>query len=113
MNAVSPTGSGIGVRVLQVHRTFPGGVNALEGVDLDIAPGSFVALVGPSGCGKSTLLRIIASLDTASRGQVELAPSSGQALASRAPIAYVFQDAHLLPLQEQDLHLFEFLQINY
>jgi NitT/TauT family transport system ATP-binding protein len=80
-----------------VHRTFPGGVEALDGVQLDISPGSFVALVGPSGCGKSTLLRIIAGLDEATRGGVELAPAAGQAEASRAPIAYVFQDAHLLP----------------
>ncbi|WP_224371417.1 ABC transporter ATP-binding protein [Hyalangium versicolor] len=97
VNAIPQSGSGIGVRALQVHRTFPGGVHALEGIDLDIVPGSFVALVGPSGCGKSTLLRIIAGLDTASSGRVELEPSSGQVLASRAPIAYVFQDAHLLP----------------
>jgi NitT/TauT family transport system ATP-binding protein len=92
-----PSGSGIGVRVEQVQRTFPGGVAALDGVELEIAPGSFVALVGPSGCGKSTLLRIIAGLDTATRGQVVLAPASGQPHGSRAPIAYVFQDAHLLP----------------
>jgi NitT/TauT family transport system ATP-binding protein len=89
--------SGIGVRVEQVHRTFPGGVAALEGVSLELAPGSFAALVGPSGCGKSTLLRIIAGLDVATRGRVELAPGAGEVHASRAPIAYVFQDAHLLP----------------
>ncbi|MBN1203514.1 MAG: ABC transporter ATP-binding protein [Myxococcaceae bacterium] len=90
-------GSGIRVRVARVHRTFPGGVEALDGVELDITPGSFVALVGPSGCGKSTLLRIIAGLDEATSGGVELVPAVGQAEAWRAPIAYVFQDAHLLP----------------
>jgi len=92
-----PPGSGIAVRIEQVHRTFPGKVAALDGVDLDIAPGAFVALVGPSGCGKSTLLRIIAGLDSPTRGRVVLSPASDQAQASRAPIAYVFQDAHLLP----------------
>src|SRR3954452_3945561 len=97
MTAALPGGSGIGVRVEHVSRIFPGGVAAVEGVDLRIAPGSFVALVGPSGCGKSTLLRIIAGLDTATLGRVELSPASGQVHASRAPIAYVFQDAHLLP----------------
>ncbi|WP_317987821.1 ABC transporter ATP-binding protein [Hyalangium gracile] len=66
-------------------------------MNLEIAPGSFVALVGPSGCGKSTLLRIIAGLDSATRGRVVLAPGAEQVHASRAPIAYVFQDAHLLP----------------
>ena len=94
---LAPPGGGIAVRIEQVHRTFSGKVAALDGVDLDIAPGAFVALVGPSGCGKSTLLRIIAGLDAATRGSVVLSPGSEQAHASRAPIAYVFQDAHLLP----------------
>jgi NitT/TauT family transport system ATP-binding protein len=93
----SSPGSGIGVRIEQVRRVFPGGVTALEGVELEIAPGAFVALVGPSGCGKSTLLRIIASLDSATQGRVVLSSEPAQVRASRAPIAYVFQDAHLLP----------------
>jgi NitT/TauT family transport system ATP-binding protein len=93
----SSPGSGIGVHIEQVRRVFPGGVTALEGVELEIAPGAFVALVGPSGCGKSTLLRIIASLDSATQGRVVLSSEPAQARGSRAPIAYVFQDAHLLP----------------
>ncbi len=65
------------------------GVHALAPVDLEIAEGSFVALVGPSGCGKSTLLRIVAGLEPASAGEVFVR--------DRDRIAYVFQDAHLLP----------------
>ena len=67
----------------------------LDGIDLDIAPGDFVALLGPSGCGKSTLLRLAAGLD---------APSAGSVLADDAPIAcpdpsrvLVFQDPTLFP----------------
>ncbi len=47
-------------------------VLALDGVSLDVAPGEFVCLVGASGCGKSTLLNLVAGLDRASGGRVEL-----------------------------------------
>ncbi len=61
---------------------------ALDGMDLGIERGDFVALIGPSGCGKSTLLRIIAGLDTA---------DAGESRVTERAISYVFQDAHLLP----------------
>jgi len=95
--------AGIRVRVDGVRKTFPGGVDAVGGVDLDIAQGSFVALLGPSGCGKSTLLRLIAGLDSPSHGQIthtSSAPAETQgAVGARIPgsTAFVFQDAHLLP----------------
>ncbi|SFT52987.1 ABC transporter ATP-binding protein [Arthrobacter sp. ov118] len=61
----------------------------LNGVDLDIAPGEFVALLGPSGCGKSTLLRALAGLDRDVRGSGVI----------RVPdrVSVVFQDSRLLP----------------
>jgi sulfonate transport system ATP-binding protein len=76
------------VRVRNLKRTFTlKGV--LNGVDLDIARGEFVALLGRSGSGKSTLLRAIADLDSEARGSGEIdAPAN---------IAVVFQDARLLP----------------
>ena len=48
-------------------------VQALEGVDLDIAEGQFVAIIGPSGCGKSTLLRLVAGLTAPDAGTVTIA----------------------------------------
>ncbi|RRO19886.1 ABC transporter ATP-binding protein [Saccharopolyspora rhizosphaerae] len=55
----------------------------LDGLDLDIEPGQFVALLGPSGCGKSTLLRILADLDQEVTGEVEVAQR--RAVAFQAP----------------------------
>jgi putative ABC transport system ATP-binding protein len=52
-------------------KTFEGGsMRALDGVDLEVAVGEFVAVVGPSGCGKSTLLHLIAALDRADEGSI-------------------------------------------
>ncbi|MEO7327700.1 MAG: ABC transporter ATP-binding protein [Minicystis sp.] len=91
-----PAAAGFRVQIQGVRRVFPGGVVAVDGVDLDLAPGSFVALLGPSGCGKSTLLRLVAGLDRPSEGAV-LLDGAEVRLADRPPIAYVFQDPHLLP----------------
>lgn len=89
----TPAAAG-GVRVLirGVRRSFATGVEAISGLDLDIAPGSFVALLGPSGCGKSTLLRLVAGLDRPDAGEVKVGDG-----ARRPSIAYVFQDPHLMP----------------
>lgn len=88
---------GVRVKVEGLRRTFPGNVAVLSGLDLDVAPGSFVALLGPSGCGKSTLLRLVAGLDRAEAGHISFTPTLERTQGERAPIAYVFQDAHLLP----------------
>jgi putative spermidine/putrescine transport system ATP-binding protein len=52
-----------------LHRHY-GEVRALDGLDLDLAPGEMVVLLGPSGCGKTTALRILAGLDVADSGSV-------------------------------------------
>jgi len=92
--------AGVAVRVAQVSRTFrtPGepDVRAVDGLDLRVEAGAFVAILGPSGCGKSTLLRMIAGLDRPDAGAIELRDAAGSA-APRGALAYVFQDAHLLP----------------
>jgi len=76
------------VRVRALHRAF-GARTILDGIDLDIRRGEFVALLGRSGSGKSTFLRALANLDHEVQGDGEL----------RVPekLSVVFQDARLLP----------------
>ncbi len=75
-----------------------GAVEVIKGVDLTIEAGAFCVFVGPSGCGKSTLLRMIAGLEEASSGTIEIAGRdvTGQEPSKRG-IAMVFQSYALYP----------------
>lgn len=91
---VSMADTKFAVELRNVRRVFAHTVTAIDGVDLQIGAGEFVAILGPSGCGKTTLLRIIAGLDQADSGSVHARFATGSAAKQ---LAYVFQDAHLLP----------------
>ena len=82
---------GASVRLKQVKRNF-GHLSVLDGVDLEIEPGSFVAIVGQSGSGKSTLLRIIAGLDQDFGGSVAI-DAEGETVSARI----MYQEPRLLP----------------
>ncbi|AFR51081.1 ABC transporter ATP-binding protein [Gordonia sp. KTR9] len=72
-------------------------VTALAGVDVELAPGSFTALVGPSGCGKSTLLRILADLEIGSSGSVTIGDRSPRDIRTSGELGIAFQEPALLP----------------
>ena len=78
------------LRLSGVRKVFGSGdrsVTALSGVDLDVAPGEFVAIVGGSGCGKSTLLSLVAGIAKPTSGTIE----------ARGGVALMFQESTLLP----------------
>jgi len=81
-----------------VRKTYPGGVEAIKGVDFEVGDGQFCVLVGPSGCGKSTLLRMVAGLETVTSGEIDI---GGRVVNQVEPadrdIAMVFQNYALYP----------------
>jgi multiple sugar transport system ATP-binding protein len=88
--------AGIALRALR--KVFPGGVRAVDGLDLDIADGEFFALLGPSGCGKTTLLRTIAGLEQPTSGDVLIGDRRVTHLSpGKRDVAMVFQDYALFP----------------
>jgi sulfonate transport system ATP-binding protein len=79
----------------KLGKTYPNGVNALQGFSAKIQLGEIVAIIGGSGCGKSTLLRAIAGLDRATTGAVTLDGST--ITAPHEKIGIIFQEPRLLP----------------
>ena len=96
------------VRGMGVTKRYGSGdtaVDALRGVDVEFAAGSFAAIMGPSGSGKSTLLHILAGLESPTSGTVEISdkPIAGLSdreltLLRRREIGFVFQSFNLLPV---------------
>ncbi|NUT32503.1 MAG: ATP-binding cassette domain-containing protein [Hamadaea sp.] len=90
------------IELRQLRRTFPGGVTALDGVDLTVAPGEIYGVVGRSGAGKSTLLRTVNLLERPDDGTVRVDGQSlttlspAQLRAARRRIGMIFQHFHLL-----------------
>ncbi|MFB6610726.1 ABC transporter ATP-binding protein [Agromyces sp. NPDC056379] len=81
----------------KVFETRSGQVQALDAVDLTVAPGEFVSLIGPSGCGKSTLMRLVADLDQPSAGRVSVFGKTAKQARLDQEYGIAFQQAGLLP----------------
>ena len=88
----------------KVYRVGKVDVSALRGVDLDVPPGEFLAIVGPSGSGKSTLFHIIGGLTPATGGSVRIGgqdisslTDAGRTELRKKKVGFVFQKFNLLP----------------
>jgi putative ABC transport system ATP-binding protein len=101
-----PLSEPVGVRYLNVTKTYRQGsseFSILRGVNFEVAPGEFLALMGPSGSGKSSLLNLTAGIDTPTSGQI-LVGSHNPATMSEAElcdwrlkyVGFIFQRYHLL-----------------
>jgi sn-glycerol 3-phosphate transport system ATP-binding protein len=86
------------VTLRSVRKTYPGGFEAIKGIDFEVGDGQFCVLVGPSGCGKSTLLRMVAGLETITSGEIDIGGRVvNQIEPAQRDIAMVFQNYALYP----------------
>jgi sn-glycerol 3-phosphate transport system ATP-binding protein len=86
------------VTLRNVRKTYPGGFEAIKGIDFEVGDGQFCVLVGPSGCGKSTLLRMVAGLETITSGEINIGERVVNQIEPAArDIAMVFQNYALYP----------------
>ena len=90
--------------IRKVYDTGKVKVEALKGIDLDVQPGEFVAIVGPSGSGKSTLMNLLGCLDTPTDGIYEIAGDNVAGVTRdqlaeirNRRVGFVFQSFNLLP----------------
>jgi len=92
------------IEMFDVWKTYPNGVNALQGINIKIDKGEFVYVVGPSGAGKSTFIKLMYREERPTKGQIFLNSFNVERLKEkqipqiRRNIGVVFQDYRLLPL---------------
>jgi NitT/TauT family transport system ATP-binding protein len=100
VNDPSASRRGAAIDLVGVGRTFAldgDEVVAVDGFDLQVPAGGFTALIGPSGCGKSTVLRMVAGLDTPTRGTIDMDGQTADQMRRGRRVGVAFQDPSLLP----------------
>ncbi|HLR12719.1 MAG TPA: sn-glycerol-3-phosphate import ATP-binding protein UgpC [Burkholderiaceae bacterium] len=86
------------LRFTNVRKVYPGDIEVLPDINLDVADGEFIVIVGPSGCGKSTLMRMVAGLEAITSGEIAIDERVVNDLEpARRDIAMVFQNYALYP----------------
>ena len=86
------------IEIRNVSKIFPGGVKAVDNVNLTVRRGEFFALLGPSGCGKTTLLRMLAGFETPTSGEVIIdGHNMATVVPNRRPVNMVFQSYAVFP----------------
>ena len=95
LGVVPIAGSSVAVRVRGLRKTYPGGVEAVKGIDLDISPGEMFGLLGPNGAGKSTTIGMLTTtiVPTGGRAFVAGYDVATEPLAARSVSSVVFQDS--------------------
>ena len=91
-------------QLFKSYRRGPLGIPVLQGIDMEVREGEFLAIVGQSGCGKSTLLHLLGTLDQPDDGEVHFEgtridnlPSAGRDLLRNRYFGMIFQFYHLMP----------------
>ena len=88
------------IRFESVSKTYPGGIRALDGIELHVRPGEFLVLIGPSGCGKTTALKMVNRLVEPTSGRVIVEGRDVREVDEvelRRNIGYVIQQIGLFP----------------
>lgn len=94
MSTLNSSTHGVQLHIARLQKSF-GEQPVLRGIELEVKPGEFIAVIGRSGCGKSTLLRVIAGLEPSTSGEIWINDQPVQHVHPEARM--MFQDARLLP----------------